>query len=496
MKIAIIATYLHPTRTRVVERSVMQCAVPDLIAALCPPDAEVEIYNEKERDIPLDRDWDLVFFSYLHSYYEHTKVLSALLRERGIKTVAGGRHASFFPDDVSQYFDAVVIGEPEPNVPQLIKDFARGKLKKRYDATTLAFRPPAFRHDLVDMKTNAVRVSGVEASRGCPFTCNFCVLNGHEKYRCRPVADVIDEIENKLQWNKSLFGVLDDAFVFLDNNLGGSPRYLRELCEALIPLKKYWGCAVTFNILQDKDLVELMARAGCRYIYTGLESLNPDTIGGMGKKQNRLSHTKEVIDNTFRAGIVLSFGLIVGADGDTNEYLSRIPEYLDDLNCYSVTFLGIVCPYPETPYFKKVVEEGRLLPNVTARDLDGYTLCHRPTSIAPDEVIEHYKRLSRHIALPSKVIPHALGRALGSSRPMFRPTLAITAREIMSITHPLSNPERTYIAGHDPIEAWDAQQMLRLGIPMQRIDESIVARHVGGAPKVARSGIRGLPIAS
>lgn len=492
MKIAIIATYLHPTRRRVRELSVMQNAVPDLIAALCPPDAEIEIYNEKERDIPLDRDWDLVFFSYLHSYYEHTKVLSALFRARGIKTVAGGRHASFFAEDAARYFDAVVVGEPEPNVPQVIQDFKRGKLKRRYDATTplVSFRPPAFRHDLVDMKTNKVRVSGVEASRGCPFTCNFCVLNGHEKYRCRPVADVIEEIEHKLQWNKSLFGVLDDAFVFLDNNLGGSPRYLRELCEALIPLKKYWGCAVTFNILQDKELVELMARAGCRYIYTGLESLNPDTIGGMGKKQNRLSHVKDVIDNSFRAGIVLSFGLIVGADGDTNEYLSRIPEYLDDLSCYSVTFLGIVCPYPETPYFKKVVEEGRLLPNVTARDLDGYTLCHRPTSIAPDEVIEHYKRLSGLLTRPSKVIPHALGRAFGSSRPMFRATLALTAREITSLSHPLMNSERSYIAGHDPIEAWDAQQMLRLGLAPQRIDESILVK-----PN-ATSGIRALPIAS
>src|SRR5690349_22592789 len=123
MKIAIISTYTHPTRQRVKEPSVMQSAVPELLAGLCPEDAEVEVYNEKETDIPLDRDWDLVFFSYLHSYYEHTKVLSTLLRRRGVKTVAGGRHAIHFADDCEKYFDAVVTGEPESNVPALIGDF-------------------------------------------------------------------------------------------------------------------------------------------------------------------------------------------------------------------------------------------------------------------------------------------------------------------------------------------------------------------------------------
>jgi hypothetical protein len=116
MRIAVIATYTHPTRKRVKEASIMQSAVPELIAGLCPPHAEVEIFNEKETDIPLDWHWDLVFFSYLHSYYEHTKVLSTLFRQRGIVTVAGGRHAGYFPDDVAQYFDAVITSDPEPTV--------------------------------------------------------------------------------------------------------------------------------------------------------------------------------------------------------------------------------------------------------------------------------------------------------------------------------------------------------------------------------------------
>ena len=60
MRIAVIATYTHPTRLRLKEPSIMQSSVPELIAGLCPEHAEVEIFNEKERDIPMDRHWDLV----------------------------------------------------------------------------------------------------------------------------------------------------------------------------------------------------------------------------------------------------------------------------------------------------------------------------------------------------------------------------------------------------------------------------------------------------
>lgn len=236
MRIAVISTYTHPTRKRVKEPSVMQSSVPELIAGLCPADCDIEMYNEKEDDIPLDKHWDLVFFSYLHSYYEHTKVLSTLFRARGMTTVAGGRHATFFADDVEKYFDAVVTTEPEPNIPVLIADFQKRDLKKRYALTgngAADIKP--YRWDLIDFSHNKIRLPGIEASRGCPFTCNFCVLTGHEAYRFRPVEQVVDEIETKMVWNKNWFGLFDNTFVFLDNNLGGSPKYLKALCEALIP---------------------------------------------------------------------------------------------------------------------------------------------------------------------------------------------------------------------------------------------------------------------
>jgi radical SAM superfamily enzyme YgiQ (UPF0313 family) len=470
MRIAVIATYTHPTRLPVKEPSVMQSCVPELIAGLCPFDAQVEIYNEKEVHIPLDRDWDLVFFSYLHSYYEHTKALSAVLRARGVKTVAGGRHASYFADDVERYFDAVVLGDPEGNIPKVVEDFKAGRLEKRYALPSpgpQAIKPA--RYDLIDFTHNRIRLPGIEASRGCPFTCNFCVLTGHEKYRVRPIQDVVDEIRFKMIFNKHYFGAVDDTFIFLDNNLGGNPKHLRALCEALIPLKKNWGCAVTFNILLDSELLNLMARAGCRYIYTGLESLDPDALKAMNKGHNRLAEIQRALKEGFRQGIVLSFGLIVGSDGDTNEYLRRLPDYLSDLNHYSITFLGIVCPYPETPMFRTLQEAGRLLPNTISRDYDGYTLCHKPAKLTPSELVDHFQRLCRELGRVPNIFRHYAEVMPLSRMPGYKTAVLFSGPEITSIRAPVKNAARRYIAGLDPLEDWDLAVMRQHHLEPQRL---------------------------
>jgi len=212
-----------------------------------------------------------------------------------------------------------------------------------------------------------------------------------------------------------------------------------------------------------------MARAGCRYIYTGLESLNPESLQAMNKGQNKLSEVEAVIRRTFSSGILLSFGLIVGSDGDTNEYLEKVPQYLADLSYFSITFLGIVCPYPETPFFREVTAEGRLLPGTLSRDYDGYTLCHRPKNLHPSEVVEHFQRLCHTLGSLPNVARHYWSKLTLSDMPRYKSTILFSGPEILSIRNPVKNKARRYIAGMDVLEEWDVQQMARLGLEPQRI---------------------------
>jgi radical SAM superfamily enzyme YgiQ (UPF0313 family) len=204
-------------------------------------------------------------------------------------------------------------------------------------------------------------------------------------------------------------------------------------------------------------------------VYTGLESLNPESISAMNKGQNKLSEVDAVIRRCFSNGVLLSFGLIVGADGDTNEYLERIPEYLAELRYFSITFLGIVCPYPETPFFRQLAAEGRLLPGTISRDYDGYTLCHRPKQLHPSEVVDHFVRLCSEIGSVSNLARHWASRLFMSDMPAYKKIILASGPELLSIKNPLKNEARRYIAGQDPIEDWDREQMQKLGLAPQQL---------------------------
>ena len=64
--------------------------------------------------------------------------------------------------------------------------------------------------------------------------------------------------------------------VFVDNNLGSRPDYLRRLCQALRPLEKIWSAAVTIDVTDDPSLVREMALGGCTGVFVGFESLNDE----------------------------------------------------------------------------------------------------------------------------------------------------------------------------------------------------------------------------
>ena len=164
---------------------------------------------------------------------------------------------------------------------------------------------------------------------------------------------------------------------------------------------------------------------------------------------------------------MLSFGLLVGSDGDTNEYLERLPEYLSELHYFNITFLGIVCPYPETPFYRQLAREGRLLPGTISRDYDGYTLCHRPVGMEPTEVIEHFQRLCRQLGSLTNLVRHYRSKLWQSDMPNYKKVILASGPEILSVRNPIRNEARQYIAGHDPIEEWDRRMMLELDIPVQ-----------------------------
>ncbi len=118
------------------------------------------------------------------------------------------------------------------------------------------------------------------ATRGCHNRCGFCYLatDGlRMPYRMRDPAQVAAEFQADGQ----------PYAVFIDNNLGSNPDYLRALCHALRPLDKIWSAAVTIDVTDDPSLVRDMALGGCTGVFVGFESLTDENLADAQQEDRR-----------------------------------------------------------------------------------------------------------------------------------------------------------------------------------------------------------------
>ena len=163
---------------------------------------------------------------------------------------ASGRMADAYPHLCLRDFDAVVIGDPEDTVPRIYADARAGRLQRLYRSG--GYQPdrvPVPRCDLT--ATQQPAPFGLEVTRGCPFTCDFCALTGSgTRFLTRPVEGVVRDIraiEASLRgkvpfWRRQML-------MFYDNNLAGSFAYLKALCEALAPLGLRCGALYSAKLM-------------------------------------------------------------------------------------------------------------------------------------------------------------------------------------------------------------------------------------------------------
>jgi hypothetical protein len=403
MHIGIVSVFTDYHRRGRHHRGVLQPQIGPLIAALLPADADVHVVNDTWDDPDWRRDYDLLFLSCLHSDFDRARQISHYWRQRGTRTVLGGNFASSHPDLCAGHFDAIAVGDPETTVPRIWDDFLRGHLQARYDAEP--YDPgttPTPRFDLAARQQ--ILPIGIEASRGCVHTCEFCVLTGlGKRHRYRPPEAVVrDIVAGRRACGRFAPWHRRNIVAVYDNNIGGNRRQLRQLCDALAPLNIHWGVCASFDVLRDDELLAHLARAGCRGLFVGLESFNPAAISDMGKAQNRLPEVRSAVARCHRHGIVVMAGLMLSPTVDDIAYIESIPERLRDSGLHVPTYVCFETPFPGTPHFDRlaVQEQPAFLPNALLRDFNGYTLVTRPRHATPEEFVAAYRRLVGRLFSP------------------------------------------------------------------------------------------------
>jgi radical SAM superfamily enzyme YgiQ (UPF0313 family) len=398
------------------KRFMLPLALPTL-AALTPPGYDVRILDEEMEDLPADLAPDLVGITSTLVTQKRALELADLFRARGSKVVLGGACSSFDHDTVLLHADAVVMGEAESVWEPLLADFAAGELKPRYRETTpFEFkRMPIPRWDLVD--TRKLMAVGVQVSRGCPFGCEFCVVQKvfGRNHRYRDMDNVIDELKALPQ--RQVF--------FVDDNLTANKVYMREFLPRIAPLGLSWTCEVGLDVARDESFLEAMAHAGCSTMLIGFESVNPASLEETGKQQNRIDRYEEAIKRIHGVGIHVLGSFIAGFDQDDVRAFDDIADFAKRTHVSYVN-LNLLTVAPGTDLHERLGREERLVDADSDR-LNGMYPSFRFARMSHSQAYDAYFRILDRIYDPAEAASKGLA-VLGNGA-FVRPPPAVSFME-------------------------------------------------------------------
>jgi len=277
-------------------------------------------------------------------------------------------------DEALEHADFIIRGEGEQTLMAFIDAREKGEsfaeipnLSYRHDGRTVhnALRP--FVRDLDQipfpdlslLKSTRKGIAGlssipVQTSRGCPFDCSFCSVTGMfgKKYRFRSTENIIAELRRYNDRRNLIF--------FYDDNFTADRRRAKDLLEAMIRerFKFKWTTQVRADVAKDLELVRLMKQAGCHTLYIGFESVNPESLKAMKKKQTG-EEIAEAIKILRRHRINIHGMFVYGFDEDDWETVKRTVKFAKRSKLNSTQFL-ILTPLPGSEFFDKVSTEDRI----------------------------------------------------------------------------------------------------------------------------------------
>ena len=357
------------------------------VAALTPSDWEVEIIDENYDEFVI-KEADLIGITAFTSNINRAYELAQIYRNKKIPVILGGIHVSMYAEEALQFADSVVIGEAEGVWNDVIQDFEKNQLQRKYfgprvDLEKLSVTP---RRDL--LHPNYLWHS-IQTSRGCPFDCKFCTVSKYlgRQYRQRTADDVLCELED----------IPGDFVAFVDDNLIGYSAASKARAKALFTgmlsrgIRKKWWMQTSINAADDEEIIELAARSGCMFVFVGFESINPQTLKGMNKKANislGIENYKRVVDTFHRYGIAVLGAFIIGNDDEPSNYYQKLSDFIITSGVDMVQ-VSILTPLPGTQLMEELKDQNRILFDKFPGDWEKYRfsyVVHQPSGTDKDAI--------------------------------------------------------------------------------------------------------------
>ena len=317
--------------------------------------------------------------------------IAAPLRQRGIAVAIGGFHVSGTlamlaerdPEMRRAEEMGVVLwaGEIEGRLGQLLRDAADGRLEPVYN----------FMSDLPQLDGVAapllpaerVRRTGgafasFDAGRGCPYQCSFCTIINVQgrKSRHRSADDVERIVRANLAQGIRSFFITDDNFA--------RNKDWEAILDRLIHLREVEQLRLKLVIQVDTlchrlpGFIEKAGRAGVKRVFIGLENINPESLIGAKKRQNKITEYRKMLLEWKNVNVITYCGYILGFPSDTPESIRRDIRIIQQELPVDILEFFYLTPLPGSEDHRKLHTAGVAMDS----DLNRYDLHHVTTGHA------------------------------------------------------------------------------------------------------------------
>ena len=334
------------------------------VAAMLPRHWDIRLVNRNtEKLTDADIAWaDMVMTGGMMPQEADTLVLIELIQKHGKPVVVGGPGITSTPEPYAKA-DFKVLGEAEGLLEAFVADWRAGLRSGTYEGVRFkadVTSAPVPRWDL--LKFEDYLHVGVQFSRGCPFTCEFCDII--ELYGRVPRTKTTDQILGELD---ALYALGYRGHVdFVDDNLIGNKKAVKLFLPHLKAWQEKHGYPFEFsteasvNLADDEELLAQMRDASFFAVFIGIESPDPETLVKMQKKQNTRRDLSESIRKIYDAGIFVMGGFIVGFDTEKQSVAAPIVQLIEDA-AIPIAMVGLLYALPNTQLTRRLQKEGRLL---------------------------------------------------------------------------------------------------------------------------------------
>src|SRR6202047_3382242 len=341
------------------------------------------------------------------------------IRAVGVPVVMGGPHVTEMADEAlgrnggARHADAVALGEADDTWPRNVEDAARGALKDVYapvDPSGKESKPslkqyPVIPWDTIDLhQFNLVpkaatpwlkklgegwgtfRIIPVESGRGCPYGCEFCTVTGFfgDSIRFRTNESVLNELlllkaRARIEKGQMAVFFIDDNFAI---NIKRTKSLLRDIIAA--GAQCHWVAQISANLLRDEELVDLIAASGGKWIFIGMESIDPANLKDVNKGFNKPGEYAAVLQRLALRNVYAITSFIFGMDNDTVGVAERT---LQQIRTWppGLPIFGLLTPLPGTPLYTRLKDSGRLTRTKHWLEFMAFTMAHTPLRMTISE---------------------------------------------------------------------------------------------------------------